>query len=113
MEHYALDSGIDANDLCGVPARGRCVIFVVEELKAVFDPARRGLGCRGSISPSILAAIGGVIEQHLVRIGLFIDGAGLGLVSDPAAAKPVRDPSGCFFSPSCGAYEMVMIEGAA
>jgi len=104
MEHYAWTVAL-TRMISAVFRRGGDVSFVVEELKAVFDP-RGGAWVQGQYIPSILAAIGGVIEQHLVRIG-FIDGAGLGLVSDPAAQTGAR-PSGC---PSCGAYEMVMIEG--
>ena len=67
---------------------------------------------QGKYIPSILAAIGGVIEEHLVAIG-FIEGAGKGLKSDPKAGAAVAvaggaKPKSC---PSCGAYELVMIEG--
>jgi ribonucleoside-diphosphate reductase alpha chain len=65
---------------------------------------------QGKYIPSILAAIGGVIERHLIAIG-FIDGEGMGLKSDPRAATMAvggrRGPS----CPSCGSYEMRMIEG--
>ncbi|MGZ3342326.1 MAG: adenosylcobalamin-dependent ribonucleoside-diphosphate reductase, partial [Reyranella sp.] len=44
------------------------VSFVVEELKAVFDP-RGGQWMEGRYVPSLLAAIGGVIERHLIEIG--------------------------------------------
>ena len=48
--------------------RGGDVSFIVDELKAVFDPSG-GQWVGGHYVPSILAAIGGVIEQHLVSIG--------------------------------------------
>ena len=48
--------------------RGGDVSFVVEELKAVFDP-RGGQWMKGKYVPSLLAAIGGVIEEHLIKIG--------------------------------------------
>jgi ribonucleoside-diphosphate reductase alpha chain len=48
--------------------RGGDVSFVVEELKAVFDP-RGGQWMEGRYVPSLLAAIGGVIERHLIEIG--------------------------------------------
>jgi ribonucleoside-diphosphate reductase alpha chain len=48
--------------------RGGDVSFVVEELKAVFDP-RGGQWMKGHYVPSLLAAIGEVIEQHLIDIG--------------------------------------------
>ncbi|MCC1481245.1 adenosylcobalamin-dependent ribonucleoside-diphosphate reductase [Roseibaca sp. Y0-43] len=107
MEHYAWTVAL-TRMISAVFRRGGDVSFVVEELKAVFDP-RGGAWVQGQYIPSILAAIGGVIEQHLVRIG-FIGGAGLGLKTDPQALKMAvgGTPAAC---PSCGAFEMVMIEG--
>ena len=64
--------------------RGGDVSFVVEELKAVFDP-RGGAWVKGKYIPSILAAIGGVIEQHMVNIG-FLEGEGMGLEVGPSGA---------------------------
>jgi ribonucleoside-diphosphate reductase alpha chain len=48
--------------------RGGDVSFVVEELKAVFDP-RGGQWMGGRYVPSLLAAIGEVIERHMIDIG--------------------------------------------
>jgi ribonucleoside-diphosphate reductase alpha chain len=48
--------------------RGGDVSFVVEELKAVFDP-RGGQWMDGRYVPSLLAAIGEVIERHMIEIG--------------------------------------------
>ena len=48
--------------------RGGDVTFVVEELKAVFDP-QGGQWMGGRYVPSLLAAIGGVIETHMIRTG--------------------------------------------
>ncbi|MEL6889771.1 MAG: hypothetical protein AAFO86_13830, partial [Pseudomonadota bacterium] len=60
--------------------------------------------------PSILAAIGGVIEQHMVAIG-FIEGEGMGLKTDPQRdVVGLYAPRGKACS-SCGSYEMRMIEG--
>ena len=47
-------------------------IFVVEGLRAVFEPFR-GAYVEGKYIPSILAAIGGVIEEHLISIGFIED----------------------------------------
>ena len=44
--------------------RGGDVHFVADELKAVFDP-RGGAWMEGKYIPSVLAAIGGVIERHM------------------------------------------------
>ena len=48
--------------------RGGDVSFVVEELKAVFDP-QGGQWMGGRYVPSLLAAIGQVIETHMLRTG--------------------------------------------
>jgi len=109
MEHFAWTVAL-TRMISAVFRRGGDISFVVEELKAVFDP-RGGAWMEGKYIPSILAAIGGVIERHLVAIG-FIEGEGLGLKSDPQAEVHLVGslPTGpaC---PNCGAYEMRMVEG--
>lgn len=65
MEHYAWTLGL-TRMISAVFRRGGDVRFVAEELKAVFDP-RGGGWLNGRYVPSLLAAIGGVIERHLGR----------------------------------------------
>ncbi len=48
--------------------RGGDVTFVADELKAVFDP-QGGHWVSGRYVPSLLAAIGEVIETHMRRTG--------------------------------------------
>ena len=113
MEHYAWTVAL-TRMISAVFRRGGDVSFVVEELKAVFDP-RGGAWIKGKYVPSILAAIGGVIERHLIEIG-FIGGEGLGLAQDPAAEPAVRRavvggppvPSPC---PRCGGFNIELREG--
>ncbi|KFE33595.1 adenosylcobalamin-dependent ribonucleoside-diphosphate reductase [Thioclava atlantica] len=109
MEHFAWTVAL-TRMVSAVFRRGGDVSFVVEELKAVFDP-RGGAWVQGKYVPSILAAIGGVIERHLISIG-FIEGEGMGLKSDPEAEKMIVNeaPRGktC---PSCGSFSMRMVEG--
>jgi ribonucleoside-diphosphate reductase alpha chain len=82
---------------------------VVEELKAVFDP-RGGAWMQGKYIPSILAAIGGVIEQHMISIG-FIEAEGMGLKSDPKRdVVGLENGRGAACS-SCGQYDLRMVEG--
>lgn len=104
MEHFAWTVAL-TRMISAVFRRGGDVSFVVEELKAVFDP-RGGAWVEGKYIPSILAAIGGVIEQHLVSIG-FIAGEGMGLKSDPQAEVHQLGKS----CPSCGSYNLHMAEG--
>ncbi|MEL6691271.1 MAG: ribonucleoside-diphosphate reductase, adenosylcobalamin-dependent, partial [Pseudomonadota bacterium] len=108
MEHFAWTVAL-TRMISAVFRRGGDVSFVVEELKAVFDP-RGGAWMKGKYVPSILAAIGGVIEQHLISIG-FIAGEGMGLKTDPQAeVHQMNAPKGPACS-SCGSYEMRMVEG--
>ncbi|MBT4888537.1 MAG: adenosylcobalamin-dependent ribonucleoside-diphosphate reductase [Rhodospirillales bacterium] len=67
MEHYAWTVAL-TRMISAVFRRGGDVSFVVEELKAVFDP-RGGHWVGGKYVPSLLAAIGSVIEQHMIAIG--------------------------------------------
>ncbi len=67
MEHYAWTVAL-TRMISAVFRRGGDVSFVVEELKAVFDP-RGGQWMGRHYVPSLLAAIGDVIERHLIAIG--------------------------------------------
>ena len=109
MEHFAWTVAL-TRMISAVFRRGGDISFVVEELKAVFDP-RGGAWMEGRYIPSILAAIGGVIERHLVSIG-FIAGEGMGLKTDPqmqvmAVGEAPRGKA----CPSCGSYALQMKEG--
>ncbi len=109
MEHFAWTVAL-TRMISAVFRRGGDISFVVEELKAVFDP-RGGAWVDGRYIPSILAAIGGVIERHLVAIG-FIEGEGLGLKSDPhAEVMAVGEAPRGKACPSCGDYNLRMVEG--
>ncbi len=67
MEHYSWTVAL-TRMISAVFRRGGDVSFVVEELKAVFDP-RGGHWMGGRYVPSLLAAIGEVIEKHMISIG--------------------------------------------
>lgn len=114
MEHFAWTVAL-TRMISAVFRRGGDVSFVVEELKAVFDP-RGGQWVKGRYVPSILAAIGEVIEQHLIDIGFITDADG-GLqeqpqkqvVNDPAGdGAPVPGMRSC---PKCGAPTLIRQEG--
>jgi len=67
LEHYAWTVAL-TRMISAVFRRGGDVAFVAEELKAVFDP-EGGRWMGGRYVPSLLAAIGDVIEEHMLRIG--------------------------------------------
>ncbi|MCF6444129.1 adenosylcobalamin-dependent ribonucleoside-diphosphate reductase [Nereida sp. MMG025] len=108
MEHFAWTVAL-TRMISAVFRRGGDITFVVEELKAVFDP-RGGAWMQGKYVPSILAAIGGVIEKHLIAIGM-IEAEGMGLKSDPQAQVVNLIEGRGKACPSCGQYDMQMREG--
>ena len=109
MEHFAWTVAL-TRMISAVFRRGGDISFVVEELKAVFDP-RGGAWMEGKYIPSILAAIGGVIERHLIAIG-FIAGEGLGLKTDPQAeVLAVGEAPRGAACPNCGSFDLRMVEG--
>ena len=110
MEHFAWTVGL-TRMISAVFRRGGDVSFVVDELKAVFDP-RGGAWVSGKYIPSILAAIGGVLEEHMVKIGFITN-------SDETLSHQKDDSSkveklkrfkqkSCT---SCGQFDLQMIEG--
>jgi ribonucleoside-diphosphate reductase alpha chain len=70
LEHYAWTVAL-TRMISAIFRRGGDVAFVVEELKAVFDP-QGGQWMDGRYVPSLLAAIGQVIEDHMVRSGFLV-----------------------------------------
>jgi ribonucleoside-diphosphate reductase alpha chain len=98
--------------------RGGDISFVVEELKAVFDP-RGGQWMDGHYVPSLLAAIGEIIERHLIAIGMLpgsdkdateaprqvvnLDAEGVRGASCPRCAQPALiHQEGCDVCTACG-----------
>lgn len=110
MEHYSWTVAL-TRMISAVFRRGGDVSFVVEELKAVFDP-RGGYWVEGRYVPSILAAIGDVIEQHMVAIG-FLDSQsdeGLTARTDDGVKVSAVGRSGRH-CPRCGYPGLVRMEG--
>ena len=67
VEHFAWTVAL-TRMISAVFRRGGDVSFVVDELKAVFDP-RGGQWMGRRYVPSLLAAIGDVIERHMISTG--------------------------------------------
>ena len=121
MEHYAWTVAL-TRMISAVFRRGGDVAFVVEELKAVFDP-RGGAWMGGAYVPSLLAAIGDVIERHMREIGFLPspredESLPQALIQqqDGGAAGTDGGPSGAAMSPPsqcarCGAAAVIHQEG--
>jgi ribonucleoside-diphosphate reductase alpha chain len=108
MEHYAWTLGL-TRMISAVFRRGGDVSFVAEELKAVFDP-RGGGWLGGRYVPSLLAAIGGVIERHLERDRVMICEHGIEPAPSAAPVAPAATASKAC-CPRCGAGGLVRKEG--
>lgn len=100
MEHYAWALGL-TRMISAVFRRGGDVSFVPEELKAVFDP-RGGAWMKGRYVPSLLAAIGEVIERHIGERSIEFG---------PKADAPVAAVASKPCCPRCGAPAMIRVEG--
>jgi ribonucleoside-diphosphate reductase alpha chain len=120
LEHYAWTVAL-TRMISAVFRRGGDVAFVVEELKAVFDP-QGGHWVAGRYVPSLLAAIGEVIETHMIRTGFLqpadqsarvpletgeVEVQALSSPDEPAARAPAR-PRLC---PRCARPGLVREEG--
>ena len=109
MEAYAWALAL-TRMISAVFRRGGDVSFVVEELKAIFDP-RGGQWMGGRYVPSLLAAIGEVIERHMIETG-FLAGR-LRPLSGEAIAAHLLPAEGARarFCPRCGDASFVALEG--
>lgn len=107
MEHYAWTVAL-TRMISAVFRRGGDITFVVEELKAVFDP-RGGQWMGGRYVPSLLAAIGEIIERHLVAIGFIPDRE---TSTDAIRQIAVAGGEGKFRTcPRCSSISLVKVEG--
>ncbi|GAA0550478.1 ribonucleoside-diphosphate reductase alpha chain [Rhizomicrobium palustre] len=112
MEAYAWTLAL-TRMISAVFRRGGDVSFVVDELKAVFDP-RGGQWMEGHYVPSLLAAIGEVIEKHLIATGFMAHHDHLVPEEKKAAviaAAAAGDGIPAKHCPRCGSPSFIKIEG--
>jgi len=106
--------------------KGGDVTFLVDELKAVFDPRGGYWQPGGKFMPSIIAELGHVIEKHLQAIGLMrrtqLDAHQQKLVDEKRAAFEARAkqtdafakphfPEGAQLCGRCSTAAVVMMDG--
>jgi ribonucleoside-diphosphate reductase alpha chain len=116
LEHYAWTVAL-TRMISAVFRRGGDVTFVADELKAVFDP-QGGHWVSGRYVPSLLAAIGEVIETHMRRTGFLQADEALPIDQaqrqDDAAAQAggaVKRPARIKLCPRCSSADYVQREG--
>ncbi len=116
MEHFSWVVAL-TRMISAVFRRGGEVAFVAEELKGIFDP-RGGQWSEGRYVPSLIAGIGGIIEQHMIETGfLVVEGRGpqqvhgsavapatstLGMLCPDCAQPGVTKDGGCLTCHQCG-----------
>jgi ribonucleoside-diphosphate reductase alpha chain len=108
MEAYAWALAL-TRMISAVFRRGGDVSFVVDELKAIFDP-RGGQWMSGRYVPSLLAAIGEVIEKHMIEIG-FMGQRQASLSGLMEAHAVPAEGARARFCPRCAAATFVKLEG--
>jgi len=108
MEAYAWTLAL-TRMISAVFRRGGDVSFVVDELKAVFDP-RGGQWMSGHYVPSLLAAIGDVIERHLIDIG-FMAPRVAPAPEDVRAVAMAAEGAPARYCPRCSSPSYVKLEG--
>lgn len=106
--------------------KGGDVTFLVEELKAVFDPRGGYWKPGGKFMPSLIAEIGAVIEDHMKKIGMLkeegLDEHQQKLVDEKRAqyeaANKQKDaftqsdyPAGATLCAKCNTAAVVMMDG--
>jgi ribonucleoside-diphosphate reductase alpha chain len=114
LEHYAWVVAL-TRMISAVFRRGGEVAFVAEELKQVFDP-RGGHWSGGRYLPSLVAAIGDVIERHMIETGFLVRAeklavspsshgvsvAALGRVCPKCSEPGLVSEAGCLSCVHCG-----------
>ena len=109
LEHYAWVVAL-TRMISAVFRRGGEVAFVAEELKQVFDP-RGGHWNKGRYVPSLVAAIGDVIERHMIDIGFLAEPDVSGGVAPPVTTDARQGPHLGPICPKCSQPGLVKEAG--
>ncbi len=109
LEHYAWTVAL-TRMISAVFRRGGDVSFVVEELKAVFDP-RGGQWMDGRYVPSLLAAIGGIIERHMIDTGFITPTERFAPDAGEAEGHMVEQMQRARYCPKCSQPALIFQEG--
>jgi ribonucleoside-diphosphate reductase alpha chain len=109
LEHYAWTVAL-TRMISAVFRRGGDVSFVVEELKAVFDP-RGGQWMEGRYVPSLLAAIGGIIERHMIDTGFITPAERFAPDAGEEEGHMVEQMQRARYCPKCSQPALIFQEG--
>ena len=107
MEHFQWIVAL-TRIMSAVFRKGGDVTFLVEELKAVFDPRGGYFKAGGVYMPSIVAELGAVIERHMKMIGLLHDPE-----MDPAQRALIAEKRAAYEAKSKKKFEVTDAAAAA
>ena len=125
MEHFQWIVAL-TRIISAVFRKGGDVTFLVEELKAVFDPRGGYWQSGGKFMPSIIAELGYIVEKHLILIGMMaapgLDEAQQKLIEEKRAeyeeSKKQTDafseseyPEGAQLCTKCNTTAVIMMDG--
>jgi hypothetical protein len=125
MEHFQWIVAL-TRIISAVFRKGGDITFLVEELKAVFDPRGGYFKKGGRYMPSLVAEIGDVIEQHLRAIGMLpdseLDARQLKLIEEKRSEYEARTgqnqadndatyPDGAQLCYKCNTKAMILMDG--
>ena len=121
MEHFQWIIAL-TRILSAVFRKGGDVTFLVDELRSVFDPQGGYFKKGGRYTPSIVAEIGDVIEQHMISIGMlkqnqpdqhqqeFIDAKRREVEAQQSAAPDVDFPTSAQLCRKCQTRAVVNLD---
>lgn len=92
--------------------KGGDIIFIVEELKSVFDPGGGYLSRNGKV-PSLVAEIGLIVERHFKSLGLIEDDQQHLEMLEEKKKKYIEAHGSldtAKICPSCGAQSFIMLD---
>lgn len=105
--------------------KGGDITFLVEEMKAVFDPKGGYFKPGGGFMPSLVAEIGTIIERHLTEIGMMdrpeLSAAAKQLIAEKRAAATKAEagqeggdfPASATMCAKCHTKAVVIMDGCA
>lgn len=105
MEHFTWTTAL-TRMISAVFRHNTDSTFVVEELKAVFDP-RGGAWMQGGYVPSVVAAIGQIIERHMKAIGYLPSDEDVLATADAAVSEIVASAVPIATCPKCSGVNYV------
>ena len=105
MEHFQWIVAL-TRIMSAVFRKGGDVTFLVEEMKAVFDPRGGYFKAGGVYMPSLVAELGAIVEDHLKSIGMIHDPemspAQRALIAEKRYAYELRSKKNSDISPGIG-----------